>query len=175
VRGGEVHDEWVPVLTPFAGPDGYGAAFMPALGSEVVLFSEGNEGLSLFCLPRFNEDYKPPEEAADGSRVIKSDTPLRLLCDVLLQIIGGQDVLLQAGQQTDVKGQVVKVTAEDQAEVKGQSVSLNTGGEMFRAEGNNLGFRGAAIARRALPAPGALDTPLTIAIRQLLIDVGLAQ
>ena len=69
-----VHDEWVPVLTPFVGPPGYGAVSLPAPGSEVVLFSRGNEGVSLFCLPRFNEDYLPPAEFQDSSRGLKTDT-----------------------------------------------------------------------------------------------------
>lgn len=156
-----VHDSWIQQAVPWMGPAGYGPVFAPAVGSEVLITGRFGQSFSLFYLSVFNERYTVPGEFADGSRGLKNDTPLRLLCDQLIEIVGGQRVLLEAAQQADLKGQAVRL------------FSGNT--EMFRVEGESAGFRGAAIARRALPTPGPTDTPLTVAIRQLLIDLRLAQ
>lgn len=156
-----VHDTWIHQAVPWVGPAGYGPAFAPAVGTEVLITGRFGQSFSLFYLSVFNERHTVPGEFADGSRGLKSDTPLRLLCDQLIEIVGQQRVLLEATQQADVKGQSVRLFADES--------------EMFRVEGDTAGFRGAAIARRTLPAPGPTDTPLTVAMRQLLIDLRLAQ
>ena len=152
-----LHDEWVPVLTPFVGPPGYGAVSLPAPGSEVVLFSRGNEGFSLFCLPRFNEDYTPPAEFSDGSRGLKTDTAYRLIADLLIQLL--------SGEQVDVDAPLIRL--------------LSGGGESVRCEPDKIGFLGAgAVARRPLPPPAttpAETTALANAIRAALIQLGLCE
>jgi hypothetical protein len=160
-----VFDDWVPVLTPFAGPPGYGAAFMPAPGSEVVLFSRGNEGLSLFAVSRFNEEYLPPAEAADGSHVLKTPHALKLLADLLVLIRSGQTVTVQG-----VSG--VNADAPDVRLMSGGAVGVH-------AQGAKVGFMGASpVTRRPLPGP-AIDPASCIAlanaIRAALIALGLCE
>ena len=155
------HDEWIHQMSPWAGKPGYGPAFAPAVGSEVLITGRFGGVYTLYYLSRFNTRYTVPDEFQDGSRGLKTETALRLLADQLIQIVGQQSLLLQATQQADVKGQAVRLFTGD--------------AEMLRAEGDQLGFRGAAIARRTLPAPGPADTPLVLALRQLLIDLRLAQ
>lgn len=155
------HDAWIQQMTPWVGAPGYGPAFAPAVGSEVIITGRFGETYTLFYTSRYNTRNTVPDEFADGSRGLKTDTPLRLLAEQLIQIVGQQAVRIEAAEAADVKG---------------QSVRLFAGGEeMFRVEGSNAGFRGAAIARRTLPTPGPTDTPLVVAIRQLLIDLRLAQ
>lgn len=156
-----IHDRWIHQAVPWVGTPGNGPAFAPAVGSEILITGRLGQTYSLLYLSAYNESHPPPDEFADGSRGLKTETPLRLLAEQLIQIAGQQAILLQAAQQADVKGQAVRLFAG--------------GSEMFRVEGENAGFRGAAIARRALPAPGPTDTPLVVAIRQLLIDLRLAQ
>jgi hypothetical protein len=156
-----VHDAWITQMQAWVGAPGYGPAFAPAVGTEVIITGRFGGTFTLFYTSRYNTRHTLPDEFADGSRGLKTETPLRLLAEQLIQIVGQQAVLLQAEQQADVKGQAVRLYAG--------------GSEMFRVEGGNAGFRGAAIARRTLPAPGPTDTPLVLAIRQLLIDLRLAQ
>lgn len=152
-----VHDEWIEPLLPWVGEDGYGPANLPPRDSEVILFGCKGQKYSLFYLSRYNETHRPPQEFADKSRGCRCDTVYRLLCDLLIQIkslqrveVDAPDVFLQSGGSVSVHGQ-----------------------------GDKVAFLGAApIARRALPADAstlANNNVLTNAIKQLLIDVGVAQ
>lgn len=160
-----VYDEWVSLLTPFAGPSGYGACFMPGEGAEVVLFSRFNEGLTLYAVPRFNEEFLPPAEFADGSHGLKTDRELKLLADQLISIVGQMDVLVRAATTARVEAPDVFLHSGAQVSVHGQ--------------GQKVGFLGAAPAvRQALPDP-ANDIGSVIALanamRSLLITFGFAQ
>ncbi|HEV2764750.1 MAG TPA: hypothetical protein VGV38_17350 [Pyrinomonadaceae bacterium] len=160
-----VHNVWIPQLVPWVGPPGYGPFCAPAVGSEVVLMSRLNEGVSLFYLSRYNEDFTPPAESADGSRGFKSDGIVRLLCDVLFEIASGTQVLVRAAQRADVQAPDVFLRSE--------------GGTSVHGQGAKVGFLGAApVARQALPGP-ASDLPsciaLSNAIRAALVNLGLCQ
>ncbi|HEX8336898.1 MAG TPA: hypothetical protein VF621_09210, partial [Pyrinomonadaceae bacterium] len=124
-----VHDEWVDALAPWVGPDGYGPAHLPALGSEVVLFSRMNEGATLFYLARYNEDFRPPAEFADGSRGCKCDSPYRLLCDLLIQILSQTRVQVRGETRVDVESAgAVDVGAPDVRLVNGGAVGVHVRG-----------------------------------------------
>ena len=160
-----VHDEWVPQLVPWVGPSGYGPFNAPEVGSEVVLFSRLNEGSTLFYLSRYNEEFTPPSEGADGSRGFKSDRIVRLLCDLLFEIASGTQVLVRAAGRADVQAPDVFLKSE--------------GGVSVHGQGAKIGFLGAApVARQQLPGP-AVDEPsdraLTNALREALITLGLCQ
>ncbi|PYS88967.1 MAG: hypothetical protein DMF64_18865 [Acidobacteria bacterium] len=169
----EVHDEWIPALVPWVGANHYGPVHLPEIGSEVLLFGRLGQKHTLFYLSRFNEDFNVPGEFADRSRGLKCDTPYRLLCDLLIQILSQTQVLVRGEERVDVQsGSVVDVDAPD--------VRLKSdGGVSVHGQGAKVGFLGAVpIARRALPAP-ATDLGSCIALanamRALLIDYGLAQ
>lgn len=168
-----VHDEWVDALVPWVGPDGYGPAHLPALGSEVILFSRMNEGATLFYLPRYNEEYRPPAEFADGSRGCKCDSVYRLLCNLLIQIISQTRVQVRGESRVDVESAgAVDVDAPD--------VRLKGGGAVgVHARGAEVGFMGAPpVARQQLPGPAvdeASDRALTNALRVALIALGLCE
>lgn len=88
-----VHDEWVDALMPWVGPDGYGPAHLPAIGSEVILFSRLNEGVTLFYLSKYNEDFRPPAEFADGARGLKTEADYRLISEGDLYLRGGRVII----------------------------------------------------------------------------------
>jgi hypothetical protein len=152
-----VHDEFVTALVPWVGAAGYGPVHAPAVGSEVLLFGRLGGPHTLFYLSRYNEDFTVPAEFADGSRGVKSDTVLRLLCDLLIQ----------------VKSQV-------RVEVDAPDVLLQSGGSIsVYGRGARVGFLGASPAARQTLPPVAtnLATCITLAnaMRDLLITFGLAQ
>lgn len=97
----EVLDDWVPVLFSWVGPPGYGAFGLPEIGSEVILFSRMNEGSLLFCLSRYNEDFMPPAEFADGQRGLKTDGDYRIISDGDLYIRGGR-VIIEADASVQI-------------------------------------------------------------------------
>jgi hypothetical protein len=152
-----VHDEWIWQAVPFVGKPGYGPAFAPAVGSEVLITGRYGQDYSLIYLSTYNTRFMPPSEFADGSRGMKIETALRFLVDSLLQLKSGQRV-----------------------EVDSPDVFLQSGGSVsVHGQGERVGFLGAdPIARRTLP-PDAMDittnNTLTNAIKRLLIDLGFAQ
>lgn len=168
-----VHDRWVVQMTPWVGAPGYGPVFAPEVGSEVLIFGRFGDTLTLFYTSRYNERYTLPEEFADGARGCKCDTVYRLLCDLLIEIKSQTQVLVRGEERVDVEG-------GDAVDVDAPDVRLKSGGAVaVYAQGNKVGFLGAGpIARRTLPT-NAVDlgtnNTLTNAIKQLLIDVGLAQ
>ncbi len=168
-----VYDEWVVALVPWVGPDGYGPVHTPEIGSEVVMFGRLGERHELFYVSRFNEDFKTPTEFADGSRGLKCDLPYRLLCDLLIQIVSGTQLLMRGEERADVQGGIaVDLDAPD--------VRLKAGGGVsVHAQGEKVGFLGAApAARQNLPGPASdLDScvALTNALRLLVKTFGLGQ
>lgn len=159
-----VYDKWVVALVPWVGPEGYGPVHLPELNSEVVLFGRLGEKHHLFYLSRFNEDFQLPA-GFDGARGLKTDTALKLLADLFIQIISLQSVLIQSTTQADVKSALVRLVGGD--------------GEVMRVEPGKSSWHGAAaIQRRSLPGPAVdLESCKTLvnAIRQFLIDWGAAQ
>lgn len=158
-----VYDEWVTALMPWVGPAGYGPVHLPEPGTEVVLFGRLGQKHTLFYVSRYNEDILPPD--LGGARGLKTDTAYKLLADLFIHFISQQAVLVQAATQADVKAPLVRLMGNEN--------------EVVRVEPSKIGFLGAsAIARRTLPGPATdltTNNALTNAIRQLLIDVGLAQ
>lgn len=132
-----------------------------------------NEGATLFYLPRYNEDYRPPAEFADGSRGLKCDSAYRLLCDLLIQIISQTRVQVRGESRVDVESAgAIDVDAPD--------VQLKSGGAVsVHARGAEVGFMGAPpVARQQLPGPAvdeASDRALTNALRSALIALGLCE
>jgi hypothetical protein len=152
-----IHDEWVTALVPWVGAAGYGPVYRPALGSEVLLFGRLGQPHSLFYLCRYNEDFNVPAEFSDGSRGAKLDTPYRLLCDLLIQIL--------SESQIDVGASLVRL--------------LGGSSEVVRVEPGKVGFLGSpATGKRALPT-AATNLPSVIALanalRQHEIDRGFAE
>jgi hypothetical protein len=138
-----VHDEWIPAMTTWVGPAGYGPVNLPELMSEVLLFGRLGQKHSLFYLSRYGEDTTIPGEfVGDNARGLKTDGRYKLLADLLIEIVS------QA--QVDVKAPIVRLIAGDS--------------EVVRAESDRIGFLGASPATRQTLPPDATDLPSCIAL-----------
>ena len=58
----QMRDEWVRPMVPYVGGVGFGSFFVPARGSEVVLFGRLGQKHNLFYLSVYNEDYPVPTD-----------------------------------------------------------------------------------------------------------------
>jgi hypothetical protein len=149
-----IHDEWMPVMMPWVGPDGYGPAHLPELNTEVLIFGRYGQKHSLFCLPLYDETHLPPAEFADGARGLKTDTIYKLLADLLIEI--------KSLEEVDVGAPLVRLLGGDT--------------EVVRVTPGKVGFHGTdGTGRTALPAAATnLPTVITLAnaMRSFLIEVG---
>lgn len=155
----ETHDEWVTALVPFVGSEGYGPVHLPEIGTEVLLFGRLGQKHSLFYLSRFNEDFQTPQEFADGSRGVKTDSPLRLIARDLVQL--------------------KSETADAAVEAANETYLAAGGSKGVRVTPGKFGVLGSlGRGRVTLPQP-ATNLPTCIALanalRQALIDFGFAQ
>lgn len=57
-----VRDEWVRPFVPYVGGPGFGSFFVPARGSEVMLFGRLGQKHNLFYLSVYNEDFPVPAD-----------------------------------------------------------------------------------------------------------------
>lgn len=168
-----VHDQWVTQVVPYVGEPGYGPAFAPAVGSEVLITGRYGDEFTLFYLSRYNARYTVPEEFADGSRGHKVETPYRLLGDLLIQIKSETQVQVRGEQRADVEsGTAVYNTAPDVYLRDDSGVSVH-------GQGDKVGFLGAApTGKKTLPPP-ATDLASCIALANALraheIERGLGQ
>lgn len=138
-----VHDEWVTHMMPWVGPQGYGPVNLPAVGSEVVLFGTFGQPYSLFCISRFNEDFKVPNEFSGNVRGLKTDGGYKLLADLLIEIISGTQVVVQANSEVDIDAQDVWIR--------------DKGAASIHTQGSKVGFLGAAPAEQQTLPPDATD------------------
>jgi hypothetical protein len=109
----EVQDLWIPSLAEWVGEPGYGSVHMPRQDQEVLLFGIKGCGHSLFYLPRYNETYTKPEEFGDGSQGFKSDTPYKMLADLLITMASEERVDIKAPRVRLLGGESEGVVVED--------------------------------------------------------------
>ncbi len=88
-----VHDRWIKQMVPWVGSPGYGPAYAPAVGTEVLVTGRYGEPFTLYYTSVYNEEYPPPGEFADGARGLKTDGDLRLISDGDLYLRGGRVIL----------------------------------------------------------------------------------
>lgn len=88
-----VHDQWIHQAVPWAGPPGFGPAYAPAIGSEVLITGRFGQSYSLLYLCAYNTRHTPPGEFADGARGIRADGDYRLIADGDLFIRGGRVII----------------------------------------------------------------------------------
>ena len=154
-----VHDEWIPGMMAWVGPDGYGPVNLPELMSEVLLFGRLGQKHSLFYLSRYGEETTIPGEfVGDEARGLKTDGRYKLLADLLIEIVSQARV--------DVKAPVVRLLGGDS--------------EGVRVEPGKVGFLGAAPASRQTLPPDAIDPASCITLCNALkhvvaIKFGLAE
>jgi hypothetical protein len=88
-----IHDEWIIQMGGFAGSKGYGNFDIPAIGSEVRLFSEFGQGENICYLACYNEANDVPGDFTDEtSRGLRSDCDYKIIVDGDLYIRAGSIV-----------------------------------------------------------------------------------
>lgn len=142
-----IFDEWARQLV-FCLGDGYGSAFIPPKGSEVILFGTLGQKYNLFYASVYNEEMFMPEGYDDEMTVgVHAPGNLIFIAEQLAKIqaqnieaiaeqvakILAQNIEISAEQLTKVLGDNVKIEANQLAEVKGNQV---------KAEGSQITING---------------------------------
>jgi hypothetical protein len=109
----QVQDLWVPSLAQWVGEAGYGSVHMPKPGQEVLLFGVKGDGHSMFYLPRYNGTYTKPQEFGDGARGFKTETPYKMLADLLITMASGERVDIKAPRVRLLGGESEGVVVEE--------------------------------------------------------------
>jgi len=116
-----VYDEWARQMI-FCLGNGYGSAFVPPKGSEVVLFGQLGQKFNLFYASLYNEEMLMPAGLEDENNVgIKVPGNLSFLA-VLLAKIEAQNIHLIASQLAKMTGENTEVIAQQLSKTTGQSV-----------------------------------------------------
>lgn len=143
-----VYDEWVRQMV-FCLGNGFGSAFIPPIGTEVVLFGELGEKFNLFYATVYNEEMFVPE-GFDNEMTVGIHAPgnLTFIAEQLAKILAqnieinaqqlakllGQNVEVHAEQLSKVSGDNVTVQADQLSELKGNKVNATADGE-FKLQG----------------------------------------
>jgi type VI secretion system (T6SS) baseplate-like injector VgrG len=87
----QVYDDWVWQMGGAAGAKGYGDVALPALGQEVMLFSEWGQGERMFFLAVFNEfNPTPGDSDNETTRVIRAAGGLKIISNGPLILEGSR-------------------------------------------------------------------------------------
>jgi type VI secretion system (T6SS) baseplate-like injector VgrG len=95
----EVRDEWVRQMGCYVGGPGYGSFFVPAIGSEVVLFGRLGQKYNLFYMSVYNEDYVVPADF-DSSAVcgVRAPADMKFMSEGDMQLRAGEFFLESDGK-----------------------------------------------------------------------------
>lgn len=138
-----VYDEWARQMV-FCLGNGYGTAFIPPKGSEVVLFGQLGQKYNLFYASLYNEDLPMPDGYPDENTVgIKAPANLKLIASTLMKLIG-QNIEATADQVAKVEASDIYALAEQLVHVGGQTVESIASGQN-KVAGQTLRLEGATI------------------------------
>lgn len=139
-----VFDEWARQMV-FCLGNGFGSAFLPPKGSEVVLFGQLGQKYNLFYASLYNEEMLMPEGYPDEMTVgIHAPGNLIFIAEQLAKIqaqnieaiaeqvakILANNVEITAQQNVEISGNNIKAEAQQLAEVKGSQVNLDANNQM---------------------------------------------
>lgn len=147
-------------MTPFAAVlgDGFGSAFVPPKGSEVILFGTLGQKYNLFYASVFNEEFHQPDGLIDENNVgFKAPGNFSILAALLakiqannVQIIAAQ-LAKMTGQNVDVvaasllkeTAQTIEAIASGTHKIGGATVEVN--GDTIKIQGGNVTVTGSSI------------------------------
>lgn len=85
-----VHDKWVRQLGVYVGGPGFGSFFVPAKGSEVVLFGRLGQKHNLYYLSVYNEDFiVSPDFENSATCGVRAPGDLKFLAEGDMQLNAG--------------------------------------------------------------------------------------
>lgn len=129
-----IYDEWARQLV-FCLGNGYGSAFIPPKGSEVVLFGTLGQKFNLFYASVYNEEMLMPEGYPDEMTVgVSAPGNLHFIARQVAKILA-QNIEINAQQLTKVSGNNVQVQASAESLLKGDSVKIE-GSTISISQGN---------------------------------------
>lgn len=118
-----IFDEWARQMV-FCLGNGYGSAFIPPQGSEVVLFGQLGQKFNLFYASLYNEDFLMPENFSDEMTVgIHAPGNLKFIAEQTANIIA-HDYEEIIGQSAQLSAMNIESNAADSNKITGNSIQL---------------------------------------------------
>lgn len=141
-----IFDEWARQMV-FCLGDGYGSAFIPPKGSEVVLFGQLGQKFNLFYASLYNEEMLVPDGFDDEMTVgIKAPGNLTFIAEELAKIQAKNfDAII--AQTAKILAQNIESNASQLNKILGNQVRIE--GSQIRAEGNQIQLQGATVTINA--------------------------
>jgi hypothetical protein len=155
----QVFDEWARQMV-FCLGDGFGSAFIPPKGSEVVLFGQLGQKFNLFYASLYNEEMLMPEGYPDEMTVgVHAPGNLKFIAEELakvqaknIELIAAQvakilaaNIEATAEQKVTINGQNIEAVAQALAKLKGGSATVEATGTTL-LKGNQTNVQGATIS-----------------------------
>lgn len=130
-----IFDEWARQMVYCLG-NGFGTAFIPPKGSEVVLFGQLGQKFNLFYASLYNEEMFVPE-GFDNEMTAGIHAPgdLKLIAEQLA-LLSGLNVEINATVLAKILGQNIQSEAQAENKVQGQTVKLEGSTIMMNGDGS---------------------------------------
>lgn len=141
-----IFDEWARQMV-FCLGDGYGSAFIPPKGSEVVLFGQLGQKYNLFYASLYNEEMLVPDGFQNEMTVgIKAPGNLTFIAEELAKFQAKNfDAII--AQTAKILAQNIESNASGVNKILGNQVRIE--GNQIRAEGNQIQLQGATVTINA--------------------------
>lgn len=159
-----IFDEWARQMV-FCLGNGFGSAFIPPIGSEVVLFGQLGQKFHLFYASLYNEEMVVPEGFDNEMTVgIRAPGNLTFIAEQVAKILAqnieinatqlakflGNDVTVQAqqknsivGNSIQIEGSTVKINGDGSISIQGGNITIT--GDSVKIHGRTVNKTGPAI------------------------------
>lgn len=130
----QIFDEWARQMV-FCLGDGFGSAFIPPKGSEVVLFGQLGQKYNLFYASLYNEEMEMPDGFSSEMNVgIHAPGNLKFIAEQSAKLKGNNATVeavvtaLLKGVQVNVNGTIITIQANGAVSISGSAVSISSTG-----------------------------------------------
>jgi len=135
-----IFDEWARQFV-FCLGDGFGSAFIPPKGAEVVLFGQLGQKYNLFYASLYNEENFISSELSKDVSGFHVPKDLKIIADNNSQFLA-QNIEINAQSKAEIKGENVKVQSAEKTEILSNEITLNADGSITIKSGGNLKIEG---------------------------------
>ena len=119
-----VFDEWARSFV-FCLGNGFGTAFIPPKGSEVILIGQLGQKYNLFYFPVYNEELLKPDGLDDENNVgAKVPGNLTFVAELLAKI-QAQNIEILAAQLAKTQAENIEILANQLAKMVGNTVEID--------------------------------------------------
>lgn len=138
-----IYDEWARQMV-FCLGDGFGSAFIPPVGSEVVLFGQLGGKFNLFYAALYNEEMMMPTGYDDETTVgVHAPKDLKFTAEELLKL-QAKNIEVIAAQVAKILAQDIEFTAQQAAAMKGNNATVEAAATAL-LKGNQVNINGSTI------------------------------